>query len=600
MKILGVSCDYHDAAAALVVDGEVVAATEEERFSRTKHDSGLPSGAIASCLAIGGINAAALDAIAVYEKPLGLMGRVLASRQRRGPAAVATFAREFPVLLERNAMIGYRIERRLRSLGLRSPIPIVYGEHHLSHAAAAFFPSPFDTAAVLTVDGVGEWSTATIGQGLRHRVEQLLEQRYPHSLGLLYSLATVWCGFEPNDGEYKLMGLAPFGEPIFVDGLGELVEVHDDGSVTVDAEQVRWWSSEPRRLRRVTEILGGPPRSPREPLTQRHADIARSFQELTELSMMSMARHAHVLTGERNLCLGGGVALNGAANGKLLRNGPFEEIWVQPAPGDSGSAIGAALWYWHNELGNLRSPAHGGTSRDGMSNAHLGPRFGSEEVGAWLTDEEIPHTVIDDLDGLCDLVAGRLAEGAVVGWFQGRMEFGPRALGNRSILADPRSTSVHDHLNLRVKGREPFRPFAPAVLWERVREWFELDRPSRYMSFVVPLAAERLNDVANEPDSFLERVQTPRSQIPGCTHVDGSARVQTVHEETAPLFHRLLRSFEANTGCPVLLNTSFNLSGEPIVCTPEQALSSAVAGGMDLLVIENHLVEIADLPPAPA
>jgi carbamoyltransferase len=595
--VLGVSCDYHDAAAALVADGRVVAAAEEERFTRIKHDNSLPANAIASCLASAGVRPDDLDSVVMYEKPLSVMARVLAARQRRGPAAVGTFVGEFPVLLERNAMVAYRLERELRRLGATRNVPVRYGEHHLSHACAAFLPSPFETAAILAVDGVGEWSTATIGHGLRHRVDQLVEQRYPHSLGLLYSLATAWCGFQPNDGEYKLMGLAPFGAPTYRATLDELVDIHDDGSITVDAAELRWWSSDPARMQHMTQRLGGPPRGADEPLEQRHADIARSIQELVEIAVSRMARHAHRLTGERNLCLAGGVALNCVANGRLLREGPFEQIWVQPAPGDSGSAIGAALWHWHNEPGALRTLPRRDSSEDvtvddGMANSHLGPRFGGDEVASWLGELGVDHRRITDTEDLCEHVAQRLDEGAIVGWFQGRMEFGPRALGNRSILADPRSSTVHRDLNLRVKGRESFRPFAPAVLWEHAKDWFEIDRPSRYMSFVVPVAKHRMIVIGDEPAGFRERAQAVRSEIPACTHVDGTARVQTVHVETTPLFHALLSAFQRRTGCPVLVNTSFNLAGEPIVCTPEDALDSARRGGMDLLVIGDAVIEL--------
>ncbi len=588
--ILGVSCDFHDAAAALLVDGEIVAAMEEERASRVKHDAGVPAGAMASVLAIAGIDADAIDAVVFYEKPLRVIGRNLAARQSRGPAALGTFVREFPTLLRRNLMVGYRIDTELRRLGASRTIPLRYAEHHLSHAAAAFLPSPFESAAIVTVDGVGEWSTATIGLGLHHRVEQLEEQRYPDSYGLLYSLITAWCGFRPNDGEYKLMGLAPFGKPTYRGALDRIARVHPDGSLTVDRRAVGWWSKAPASLRGLAAELG-PPRRPDEPLEPRHADLARSVQDLLEDAVLAMVRRARSLTGERRICLAGGVALNAVANGRLLRDGEVEDLWVQPAAGDAGSALGAALWYWHHELGNERTTAGvPAGSAVGRSWA-LGPRFSTDEIVAWLADEGIDHRRVDDVDALDAEVAARLDDGGVVGWFEGRMEFGPRALGHRSILADPRSPTIHRRLNQQIKGRESFRPFAPAVRWEDAPDWFDLDRPLPTMTVVVDVAAARRVVPPADAGTFEERATIVRSQIPACTHVDGTARVQTVHAELSPRFHHLLTAFRDRTGCPVLLNTSFNVAGEPIVCTPDEAVASASAAGLDLLVIENVLID---------
>lgn len=592
-SILGISCDYHDAAAALVVDGEIVAAAEEERFSRVKHDSSLPARAVASCLAIGGIDASDLDAVVFHEKPLVVANRVLAARQRLGPSAVPKFVREMPLLLRRNLLIAYRVEQMLRSMGADDPPPLTYCEHHLSHAAAAFYPSPFDTAAVLTVDGIGEWSTATIGHGSHHRIDPLAEQRYPHSLGLLYSLATAWCGFEPNDGEYKLMGLAPFGTARYRDALDRLVDVHEDGSITLDVRALRWWSRRPDRLRRLSAWFDGPPRGAGQPPTQRDADLARSVQELTEEVVLRMARHALAVTGESRLCLAGGVALNCVANGRLRRE-TGADIWVQPAAGDAGSAAGAALWHWHGELGRDRPPRSPGPS-DGFAGALLGPSFDDDEIVAWVAEACPSARRYRDRSELDTVVSQRLEEGAIVGWFQGRMEFGPRALGNRSILADPRSTTVQREINLRVKGRESFRPFAPAVLWEHAAEWFDIDAPSPYMLFTFPVTEGRRVEVDVEPTDFVERVQVPRSSIPACTHVDGSARVQTVHADVHPRLHSLLEAFHARTGCPVLLNTSFNRAGDPIVANPDDALATAREAGLDVLVVGDHLIEV----PAP-
>ncbi len=593
MRILGISCDYHDAAAALVVDGELVAAAEEERFTRKKHDNSLPERATASVLAIGGISADDLDAVVVHEKPLAVLSRVVAARQRRGPKALGTFRREMPVLMKRNMMVAYRAEQMLRKLGATNPPRLQYSEHHLSHAAAAFYPSPFPTAAILTVDGIGEWATATVGLGSQRHVDLLADQRYPNSLGLLYTLATEWCGFEANDGEYKVMGLAPYGEPTFADQLAELVEIGPDGSIEVDAKAVGWWNASPSKLTALNDLFGGPPRAKDAPMTQRDWDLARTVQDAVETAVLRMAEYAHRETGAKHLCMAGGVALNCVANGRLLREGPFESIWVQPAAGDAGSAVGAALWYWHEECGGERTRPEVDVQvvgRDQMRVGQLGPSFSAEEIGTWLESEGVPAEHVPDVDERCEKVAGLLAAGAVIGWFEGRMEFGPRALGHRSIIADPRSTTVQRDINLRVKGRESFRPFAPAVLWEYATDWFTLHQPSPYMLQVCQVAPHRLLEVDHEPTDPMERVQVPRSEIPACTHVDGSARVQTVHAETNPTFHRLLSAFHEQTSCPVLLNTSFNRAGDPIVCTPDDALDAARAAGLDYLVLEEYIV----------
>ncbi|MCB1040863.1 MAG: hypothetical protein KDA94_15235, partial [Acidimicrobiales bacterium] len=423
---------------------------------------------------------------------------------------------------------------------------------------------------------------------------------FPHSLGLLYSAFTFYTGFKVNSGEYKVMGLAPFGAPRFADALREIVQIHDDGSVRVDERAVGWWSRDPRRLRRVAAALEGPPRRVEDPLEQRQADIARSVQHLIEEAVLKMGAHAADLTGESNVCLAGGVALNAVANGRLLREGPFEEVWVQPAAGDAGSAIGAALWYWHHELGEPRDVSALGIVDGPRSGSLLGPQFGADEIERWLVQAGVDHRRLGQADELDAAVADELADGAVVGWFQGRMEFGPRALGNRSILADARSPVVHQRLNVRIKGRESFRPFAPAVLWEDAGDWFDLDRPLPHMTTVVAVSAARMLEVAAEQGTFEERAATPRSEIPACTHVDGSARVQTVHREINPRFHALLSAFRDRTGCPVLLNTSFNVRGEPIVCTPDDALRSARSAHLDLLVLEDCLIDLrGDPTPKP-
>ena len=595
MRLLGISCDLHDAAAAVVVDGEVVAAAEEERFSRNKHDSSLPERAMVSCLAVAGLELGDVDTVVFHEKPFVSATRVLASRQRVGPRGLVPFVRGFPEVVGRNMSVQRRVAGVFRRHGLTPP-PLAFSEHHTSHAAAAFYPSPFDRAAVLTLDGIGEWATASFGIGRGGHLDLVAEQRFPDSVGLLYSLGTVWCGFQANDGEYKLMGLAPYGEPRYVDALRSVAQPLDDGSLEVDARAVRWWANHVVRSRRLARLLDGPPLPPGAELTQREADIARSVQVLVEEVVLRTAAHVQRVTGERHLCMAGGVALNCVANSRLVADGPFDDVWVQPAAGDPGSALGAALWYWHHVAGQpRRSPAAAGADlvvRDAMQGAALGPGFDDDEVEQWLEDSGIGSRRVGD-DELATTVAARLADGACVGWFQGRMEFGPRALGQRSILADPRRADVQRDLNLRVKGRESFRPFAPAVLWDHAHEWFEIDRPAPYMTFVHQVRADRLVDVDDEPDRIFDRVQQVRSQIPACTHVDGSARVQTVHHEQHPEFARLLEAFHGLTGCPVLLNTSFNRAGEPVVCTPDDAYRSALAAGLDLLVVGHHLIELA-------
>ena len=593
--MLGVSCDYHDAAAAIVVDGLVVAAAEEERFSRVKHDRSVPARAIESSLAVAGLEPDDVDVIAFYEKPLSVLARYLASRQRQGPRSLRSFVRDTPSFVGRNLLVGYRIDRELQRLGRSRPTEISYLEHHRSHAAAAFFPSPFRHAAILTVDGIGEWATATIGLGANHRIDVLEEMRYPNSFGLVYSFVTAYCGFEANDGEYKLMGLAPYGTPRFADQLGELLTVNDDGSITVDAKRLGWYGPAGLRRGSIHRLFDGPPRHPDGEISQREADLAASVQQVLETALMATAHRAAELTGESRLCLAGGVALNCVANGKILREGPFDEVWVQPAAGDAGSAIGAALSVWHEEWGN---PRRVDGVHDGMSGSFLGPAATVPEVDRWVQERGIVHRSVPDPEELARVVAQRLVEGAVVGWFGGRMEFGPRALGHRSILADPRSETVREHVNASVKGRESFRPFAPMVLEERAAEWFDLDAPSPYMLIVAPVAASRRRDVAVEPPSLAERARVPRSDIPACTHVDGSARVQTVGVGTNPDMHRLLSAFDELTGCPVLLNTSFNVAGEPIVAGPDDAVATALAAGLDLLVIEHCLIEVADLVDA--
>lgn len=587
--LLGISCDYHDSAAALVVDGEIAAAAEEERFTRRKHDDSLPAAAIASCLAVSGLEAGDVDVVVLYERPLTVISRFMATRRREGPRGMPAFVRDGPTLVKRNLMVAYRIDRELRRLGARTSPEFRYSEHHRSHAAAAFFPSPFERAAILTVDGIGEWTTASVAVGHGAGIEVLDELRYPDSLGLLYSLVTSWCGFAPNDGEYKVMGLAPYGQPTFRDALDELVHLREDGSLEVEAERIGWYRPSGRSRRRLESLLGGPPRPRDDEVGQREADLAASMQQLTEDVMLRLARHAHDRTGAAALCMAGGVALNCVANGRILREGPFDELWVQPAAGDSGSAVGAALHHWHEVVGKPRRIVR----PDAMRGAFLGPSVHTDEVDSWMEQSDLQGEREADPDELCDRVAAELEGGAVVGWFGGRMELGPRALGHRSILADPRSETVRARLNRRVKGREDFRPFAPAVLAEHAAEWFELEGESPYMLVVAPVRDEHLHDVATEPATIAERADVPRSDLPACTHVDGSARIQTVDAERNPDLHRLLSAFHRRTGCPVLVNTSFNIAGEPIVATPDDALRTARRAGLDLLVVEDRMIRPA-------
>ena len=585
--ILGVSCDFHDSAAAVLVDGVVVAAAEEERFSREKHDASIPAGAIDACLRVAGLPASAVDVVAFYERPVDVVSRFLASRRRQGPAGFASFVRDAPSLVGRNLMVAYRIDRVLRRLGASRSPRFCYVDHHRSHAAAAFFASPYGHAAVVTVDGIGEWTTASIGRGSGRRLELLEEMRYPDSLGLVYSFVTAYCGFHPNSDEYKLMGLAPYGRPRFAAELEDLVDVKRDGSVAVDVNKLGWYGRRGLGRRDLHRRFDGPPTAAGSPATLRDADLAASVQQLTEVAISRLATHARQVTGEERLCLGGGVALNCVANGKLLAEGTFDGIWVQPAAGDAGSALGAALSVWHEELGHDRE-ADG--TNDAMQGSLLGPAVSPSELTSWLADRSLGHRRVPDEADRCRLVAERLAAGDVVGWFQGRMEFGPRALGNRSILADPRSATMRTRLNESVKGRETFRPFAPAVLEEHASSWFELGAASPYMLMVAPVLGVPPVEVERS-DAFAAAASSVRSPLAACTHVDGSARVQTVDRHTNPRFRRLVEEFHDRTGCPVLLNTSFNVAGQPIVASPDDAVATARAASLDLLVIEDVVIE---------
>ncbi len=582
-KILGISAYYHDSAACLAVDGEIAAAAQEERFSRTKHDAGFPRRAIESCLAAGGLaSAAELDAVVFYDKPIVKFQRLLETYLQVAPAGLASFQKAMPQWLKKKLKM-----RQLLAAELGYDGEILFTEHHEAHAASAFFPSPFERAAILTVDGVGERATASIGRGEGGRIEIEKELWFPHSLGLLYSAFTYFTGFAVNSGEYKLMGLAPYGEPRYVDLiLSELVELHEDGSLALNMAYFDYCAGLTMTHRRLDRRLGGPPRAPEGRITQREMDLARSLQVVTEEAMLRMARHAHEVTGAGDLVLAGGVALNCVANGRILREGPFERLWIQPAAGDAGGALGAALFAHHQLFGGERVAAGG---RDRQRASLLGPAFGDGEIGRLLESEGVAAQCLDDPETLAEAVAELLAAGKVVGWFQGRMEFGPRALGARSILADPRSADMQSTLNLKIKFRESFRPFAPAVLAEHAGEYFELDVESPYMLLVTQLAAGQRLPVVEEATG-LDKLKQPRSTLPAITHVDGSARIQTVRRTDHPLFHRLLTAFHRKTGCPALVNTSFNVRGEPIVHTPVEALRCFRRTGMDHLVLGSYLV----------
>jgi carbamoyltransferase len=589
--ILGISAYYHDSAAALVVDGRITAAAQEERFSRKKHDARFPGGAVRFCLQEAGLEMADVTHIVFYDKPLLKFERLLETYLAFAPRGFRSFVRAIPVWLKEKLFLKQTLRRELAAIGgmeEKALPPLMFTRHHESHAASAFFPSPFEKAAVLCLDGVGEWATSSVWLGEGNRLTEQWEIDFPHSLGLLYSAFTYYTGFRVNSGEYKLMGLAPYGEPKYVDLILEnLLDVKDDGSFRLNMDYFSYATGLRMTNEKFHALFGGPPRAPESSLTRKEMDIARSIQVVTEEVILKLARTVHGELGADYLCLAGGVALNCVSNGRILREGPYRDIWIQPAAGDAGGALGAALAIWYGYLGNERSAVEG----DSMRGAYLGPRFGSDEIRAFLDRVGARYTLIGD-DELFPRVAGILADENVVGWFQGRMEFGPRALGARSILGDARSRKMQSVMNLKIKYRESFRPFAPAVKGERVAEWFEHDRGSPYMLITAPVRKDRrIEMTAGQQGLFgLEKLHVPRSEIPAVTHVDYSARVQTVHRETNPRFHRLLDEFERQTGCPVVVNTSFNVRGEPIVMSPEDAWRCFMRTEMDYLVMENFLL----------
>ncbi|MBI4376613.1 MAG: carbamoyltransferase [Elusimicrobia bacterium] len=585
MNILGLSAFYHDSAAALVRDGRIVAAAQEERFTRKRHDSRFPAEAIRYCLEEGGISADQLDFVSFYDKPLLKFERILKTYIAYAPRGVRSFAMAMPLWAKQKLRLKSLIRKELGFKG-----DILFTEHHESHAASAFFPSPFPEAAVLTMDGVGEWATASIGHGRGNLLELLWELHFPHSLGLLYSAFTYYTGFKVNSGEYKVMGLAPYGEPRYAQSIREhLLDLKEDGSFKLDLSYFNYCAGLTMTSEKFHRLFGGAPRKPESLLTQREMDLAASIQVVTEEVMLRMGRHARKVTGSSRLCLAGGVALNCVGNGRIERERVFDELWIQPAAGDAGGALGAALFVWHHYLGNQRQVD--GTN-DSQQASLLGPSFSDEEIGRFMESRQIRHERVPP-DGIARKTAKLLSDGKVIGWFQGRMEYGPRALGARSILGDPRDREMQAKMNLKIKFRESFRPFAPAVLSERCADYFDLDSPSPYMLLTAPVKPNRrLPETEQDKKLFgIERLNRPRSEIPAVTHVDYSARVQTVRKHDNPLFYALLAEFDRLTGCPVLVNTSFNVRGEPIVCRPEEAYACFMRTDMDYLVMGSYILD---------
>lgn len=583
--ILGISCFYHDSAAALVSDGRIVAAAQEERFSRKKHDSDFPSQAIAYCFKEGGITAADLAAVVFYDKPLLKFERILETYLASAPRGLRSFLMAMPLWLKEKLWMPSLIREALDYDGL-----LLFTEHHEAHAASAFFPSPFNRAAILTMDGVGEWASTSYGTGEGNRIKLFGELRFPHSPGLLYSAFTYFTGFKVNSAEYKVMGLAPYGEPKYVKAIYEhLIDLKEDGSFKMNMEYFDYCAGLTMTSPKFARLFGGPPRNPESPLTQREMDLARSLQEVTEEIMLRMARHVHRETGEENLVLAGGVALNCVGNGRILREGPFNHMWIQPASGDAGGALGAALFAWYSYFDNPRTA---GGKKDAQQGSYLGPAFSDEEIEEVLKNCGAAYHRMDR-QVLIAHVASLIAAEKVIGWFQGRMEFGPRALGARSILGDARSTKMQSVMNLKIKFRESFRPFAPTVLAEKASQFFSLDHSSPYMLLVAPVRPGLQITMTDEQDRLfgIDRLNIARSSIPAVTHVDYSARIQTVEREDHPLYYDLIRAFEERTGCPVIINTSFNVRGEPIVCRPEEAFRCFMRTEMDHLVIGSFVLD---------
>ena len=589
MRVLGISAFYHDSAAAILEDGEIVAAAQEERFTRKKHDARFPADAVDYCLREAGVSLDGVDYIAFYDKPLLKFERLLETYLSFAPRGFESFSMAIPVWLREKLFLKDLLVGELKKRGSRKDLAdrLMFSEHHLSHAASAFFPSPFKDAAVLTMDGVGEWATTSLAHGHGNKLEVLREIHFPHSLGLLYSAFTYYTGFKVNSGEYKVMGLAPYGEPKYAQLiLDHLIDLKPDGTFRLDLEYFNYCTGLTMTNGRFDELFGGVPRKPEARLTQREMDLAASIQAVTEEVMLRLARSIAGETALPNLCLAGGVALNCVANGKVFRDGGFKDIWIQPAAGDAGGALGAALVAYHLYKGQPRPDLNG--SGDFMKGAYLGPAVSQQECEARLRDAGARFTVLGD-EAVVDACARDLAEGRAVAWFQGRMEFGPRALGARSILGDARSPTMQSVLNLKVKYRESFRPFAPSVLRDRVSDWFELDYDSPYMLLVADVVKGRRKEMTSEQRALfgIDKLNVPRSEIPAVTHIDYSARIQTVHADTNPRYHALISAFERLTGCPVIVNTSFNVRGEPIVCTPADAFRCFMGTEIEVLAVGN-------------
>ncbi len=584
MNILGISAFYHDSAACFVRDGKIVAAAQEERFTRKKHDFSFPKHAIDFCLTKGDLKGSDLDCVAFYDKPFLKFERILETYLAYAPRGIASFLQAMPFWIKQKLWMKDHIQSQLGFEG-----KIIFPEHHQSHAASAFFPSPFQEAAFLTMDGVGEWATTSYGVGRGNKITIGAEMQFPHSLGLLYSAFTYYTGFKVNSGEYKVMGLAPYGKPLYRDLiLKELIDLKGDGSFKLNMKYFDYCAGLRMTNNRFHKLFGAPPRKPGSRVTQREMDLARSIQEVTEEVMLRITRHVHKVTGQKNLCLAGGVTLNCVGNGRILREGLFENIWIQPASGDAGGAVGAALFAWYQYF---EKPRPVDEKTDSMSGAYLGPEFSDSEIEEFLVKRQIPFTRLQDRE-VPERVADLIAQEKVIGWFQGPMEFGPRALGDRSILGDPRSSKMREQMNLKVKFRESFRPFAPSIIAEKVSEYFEMSVESPYMLLVAPVQKKRRREMTAEEKKLegMELLNVQRSEIPAVTHVDYSARVQTIAEAQNPRFYQLLKKFDEKYGCPIVINTSFNVRGEPIVCTLEDAFRCFMRTHMDYLILGNFLL----------
>jgi len=584
LNILGISAFYHDSAACLIRDGEIIAAAQEERFTRKKHDFSFPKHAIDFCLKKGGIKSSGLDCVAFYDKPFLKFERILETYLAYAPHGIASFLQAMPLWIKQKLWLKDHVQTELGFEG-----KIIFPEHHESHAASAFFPSPFKEAAFLTMDGVGEWTTTSYGVGKGNKIDILAEIKFPHSLGLLYSAFTYYTGFKVNSGEYKVMGLAPYGKPVYKDLiLKELIDLKSDGSFKLNMRYFDYCAGLRMTNSRFHKLFGGPPRKPESRVTQREMDLARSIQEVTEEVMLRITRYVHKVTGQKNLCLAGGVALNCVGNGRILREGPFENIWIQPASGDAGGALGAAYFAWHQ---HLEKPRSADEKTDSMRGSFLGSEFSDAEIENFLSKHDIPFERLEDKE-LPEKIADLIAQEKVIGWFQGAMEFGPRALGGRSIIGDPRSPKMQEQMNLKIKFRESFRPFAPSIIAEKVSEYFEITTESPYMLLVAPIQKKWRREMT-EDEKKLEGIallNVKRSEIPAVTHVDYSARVQTITGIQNPRFYQLLKKFDEKHGCPVMINTSFNVRGEPIVCTPEDAYRCFMRTHMDYLILGNYLL----------